>query len=338
MTIQESGTAAAGGLIIGANKEFVVAGNLQPITISAVIKNNAAGASSLTDTSSGTLTFSSINTYTGGTTVDAGTLTLGPSGQTGIIRGNLTINIGATVNADALHWALGYNSGPANVVAVQTMTINGGNRLNFTDPGDGGVAASSITMTGGTISATGGGLFDWYGTNGTTQGFTNTPTLTIGASSATSTISGSMIIRFGANSITFNVAKGATTSGVDLLVSGPIIPSGDDTSDASSGITKTGLGTAVFSAANNYTGPTLISAGTLNLTGSLTGSSVTVNGSGAIFNESSTAHITGAGCTFTLTSGSASLAGPNTYTGATTVNGGTFSLSGSLTGSSITVG
>ena len=96
-------------------------------------------------------------------------------------------------------------------------------------------------------------------------------------------------------------------------------------------------GLATLSLANNYTGPTTVSGGTLSLTGSLNGSNVTVNGAAANFNEASSGAIAGVGTTFTLSNGSATLAGVNTYTGATAIGGGVLGLTGSLGFTAVTV-
>ena len=205
----------------------------------------------------------------------------------------LTIQSGATVNASNA-WSLG--AVPPS--CVSGITINGG-VLNFTGPsGGGGTAASTITMTGGTIS---GVLPDWY------NGINSTPTLVTNASNTTAVISSGVNLRLSAGNLTFNVALGTTPSGVDLLVSGPI------TSGGGGGIIKAGAGLLCLSAANSYTGATTISGGTLNLTGSLANLSVTVNGANTAFNESATGVVAGGGATFTLTSGSATLSGANTY-------------------------
>jgi autotransporter-associated beta strand protein len=101
-------------------------------------------------------------------------------------------------------------------------------------------------------------------------------------------------------------------------------------------LAPTNTKTLTLGTANTYTGATTVSGGTLSLTGSLTGSSIAVNGNG-VFSEASSGVIAG-GVSFTHNStGTSTLAGANTHTGATTVNAGTLSLTGSLTGSSIAV-
>ena len=83
------------------------------------------GSGGLYKLGAGTLSMTALNTYTGGTVVNSGTLAFGPAAGTGIIRGNLTINSGATVTTDAFPgtgWSLGYTSG----ACVSGITMNGG--------------------------------------------------------------------------------------------------------------------------------------------------------------------------------------------------------------------
>jgi hypothetical protein len=126
----------------------------------------------------------------------------------------LTINQGSTVNAVTNTWSLGYNSGSC----VNSITINGGT-LNFTGPNaNGGTAASSISMTGGSIS---GSQFDWYNNGSVTPA---NFTLTTNANSTTAVVSSGFNLRLGGNQVTLNVAQGTTASGVDLSITGPITP------------------------------------------------------------------------------------------------------------------
>ncbi len=241
-------------------------------TISKVI--SGSGSLTLLSTNTGTVTLTSAtpgtvgNTYSGGTTVNGGVLTLGSGGggPAGIILGALTINSGATVNAN-YNWSLGWGTGK-NVTAI---TINGGT-LAFNTPSDGGLSPASITMTGGTIS--GPGTMDWY--SGGTSGTYTPVTLFTNASSTTAIISTGLAPRLKSNALTMNVAQGTTPSGIDLLISGAIVFNGDETGNANNGsIIKSGAGTAEFTGANTYIGSTVINAGTLQIDFSASGAPTT---------------------------------------------------------------
>jgi autotransporter-associated beta strand protein len=241
---------------------------------------NLSGANGLRKSGAGLLQFGNVqNTYSGDTIVDGGTLTLGNGGQNGNIRGSLTINSGATVNASAGNWSLGYGGTRAGALyagsAVTAITVNGG-LLNFTDENSGaGLVANSIALAGGTI---GGASFGWYNSN------TLTPTLQTLASSTRSTLSGGISLRISTSgTLTFDVASGFTSDGIDLLVSGPIAStSGFD--NAGGAIAKVGAGWIVLSASNNYTGATAITGGRLEIAsgGRINGTSgITINGANA---------------------------------------------------------
>ena len=223
------------------------------ITLSGALVSTGA----ITKTGTGTLTLSGANTFAGGTTVNGGSLAFGavPGAGAGNIRGTLNINPNATVNAGG-SWNLGYASG----TSVNTINIDHGNLLFSSTAFNGGTAASTITLTGGTIAGNGGGnTFDWY------YGNTTTPSLITVASPDRSTISANLNIRLNnaANNLTFNVGSGTTSDGIDLLVSGIISSTGG--ADALGGIIKTGAGRMVLSGANTFTGGLTIQAGTVKL-------------------------------------------------------------------------
>ncbi len=237
-----SGTAAAGnltatgGILLQTDTTVGGSGNLSTGSI-------ISGGFSLTKIGTNTLTLTGLNTYSGaaGTTVNAGTLSLGAgTGGTGTIRGTLTINSGATVVTTAVD-ALGFTSG----ACVTTVNINGGT-LNSTSGGNEGFLAN-FNLTGGTVS--GNGAFNFstgFGINSL-------------ASSTTSLFSANISIR-GAG-LTITTATGTAPGGIDLNVSG-VISIGNG---GSLGVTKAGPGTLSLSGANTYTGPTNINAGILNL-------------------------------------------------------------------------
>ena len=109
---------------------------------------NGAG---IRKTGDGTLTLTAVNSYTGGTTVDDGTLELSRPGNSGsgTIRGTLTVNPGATVKTTTTN-SLGWGGG----TRVTTLNLNGG-LLDNTATGDQGWGIE-INMTGGTLQSNGG--------------------------------------------------------------------------------------------------------------------------------------------------------------------------------------
>ncbi|MBW8780515.1 MAG: autotransporter-associated beta strand repeat-containing protein [Verrucomicrobia bacterium] len=209
-------------------------------TLSGVI----SGTGTFTQSGVGTTVLSGINTYSGGTTANAGTLTLASGGAAGTVRGTLTINSGATVNL-TVQDALGYGAG----TKVDTINIVGGTLNNAINANNG--YQTNFVLTGGTmaetVATTGTAAFNFDAANG--YG------ITTNASATTSTISARLAIRSG--TLGFNVADGAAST--DLTVSGVILGSGGNN------ISKSGAGTMVLAGTNTYTGTTTVNAGTLAL-------------------------------------------------------------------------
>ncbi len=273
--------------------------------------NNSFG---LVKTGTGNLLLSTNNTYTGGTTVNAGTLTLNFGGPSyGNLRGTITVNAGGTL-AIAKGDALGYSDPATNGNDVTLITINGGTVNNLVNANQGYVA--SLNMTGGTFSSTGGGAFNINPPE------SNAPTITSNASATASLISAPVVIRGG--NLPINVAAGAagTTTGSDLRITGAI---------SGTALTKNGAGILALTAANTYTGTTTVTAGSLFVsnTGSIGAGAVTVTGTGTAFGGAGT--IGGAvtvGNGSILTAGNRTLATPtpgNLTTGTLTLaTGSTF--------------
>jgi autotransporter-associated beta strand protein len=291
------------------------------LTMSGVISGSGSISKTNTSGEGTTLTLSNINTYTGGTTVDSGTLQLSNGGANGAIRGTLTVNSGASVTYGAQN-AFGYNSG----ASVNVLNINGGT-LGNAGFGTHFWNSFQLNMTAGTLN---------LGTNvSQVNNDWLSPTITTSASATTATIAAidaGAVMRIRDNtSATFNVADGAAA--IDLSVTAAITQG-----FGTSGIIKSGTGLMQISGVNAYTGTTTINAGTLRISGS--GSLNSGNYAAAITNNglleftSSAAQtlggiISGSGAITKGTgTGTLTLAGNNTYTGLTTINSGRLALSG----------
>ncbi len=229
------------GIALGASGNFDVVGT-------ASVAGVVSGAFALTKTGAGTLTFSNNETYSGGTTISGGTLTLAAGGGAGGVRGAVTINSGATLLL-TVNNALGYSAGSQ----ITTLNINGGTVTTDAAHTDEGYL-TSFNLTGGTLAYT--------GTNNTNAyqiaaGDATAPNITSNASTNLSLVSGFVNIRSG--NLPINVAKGTTTGGVDLQISGQVNSSG------TFGVTKNGAGNLLLSNFNGYTGGTTVSGGTLTL-------------------------------------------------------------------------
>jgi fibronectin-binding autotransporter adhesin len=193
------------------------------------------------------LVLSNANSYTGGTTISAGTLIA--AGGVGVGAGTfaggrtVTVTTGGTLQLKNVD-SLGYFSGSP------VLNINGGAVTT-----DGSAAHSnlgSVSLTGGTLTAVGSGdVYGNYVINETVSSLARPSSSTIDAATI------SLRNDSGHTGGTFNVADGAAA--VDLSISSKIIPIPSDTV----GLVKTGAGTLALSGNNIYTGGTTVSAGTL---------------------------------------------------------------------------
>jgi fibronectin-binding autotransporter adhesin len=316
------------------------------VTFAGAVGNSGSGA--LAKTGTGTLVLSSANTYTGGTSVDQGTLRVTNAG--GLGSGAVTINNGGTLEingAVTLNKAITLNNGAtlygtSTADSVGTHTIASGAAVTFKtegslfDVGDaandvtGGGGGASITVTGPTntvnLNQTSDFVGSWIVAAGT-LGIDNNANL--GNLSNTVTLANGKLSAFGniGRSITLASGGGNIAVATSLTLSGVISGGGS--------LTKSGSGTLILTGTATHTGGTVLSGGTLQIgnggtTGTLAGA---ITGSNSLkFNRSDPITWGGdigiSGGSVTQTGpGTLTLSGNNTYSGPTIVTGGTLVLS-----------
>ena len=262
----------------------------------------------------GTLVLSGANTYSGGTTLTAGTLDI--NSTTALGTGAFVINGGTIDNTTGSSLTLANN----NVITLGgSFTFGGTNDLSL---GTGAVSISAdqtITLNGTNSMLTMGSLANT--TNGSGR------IITVNGAGNTLVLGGYTIAANNSN------RTGTFNGNGNVTITGAVVNGGSSTS----GLTYSGTGTLTLSGANTYTGATTISSGTLQLgnggtTGSLsTSSAITDNGNFTINRNNaitqgtdfSGSALTGTGSFTQAGTGITTLNVANTYTGLTTVTAGT---------------
>lgn len=259
------------------------------------------------------------NTYTGGTTVNAGVLNLtGGGGANGTIRGTVTVNSGATLRLSTGD-ATGYDA----TTRLSTINLIGGT-LNVNTASNQTLGNAVINMTGASITGIANSNIDF---------FRGSSALNSLASATTSTISGVTLAPIRQGDTTFNVQDG--TALIDLQIDSLIKTSTNP--DAINGkLTKAGTGALAVTANNTLSNKFEVAAGLLlvNNTPALTTDSGT--GSAAV-EVLSGAIIGGTGSIAPSGANGVSVAGvlaPGTGIGNLTVNLGATTGTVSLTGGS----
>ncbi|MBV9999305.1 MAG: autotransporter-associated beta strand repeat-containing protein [Verrucomicrobia bacterium] len=264
----------------GQNESILVTANSDNSDTATIYGVISDGSLTVNDSNhTGTLILTGANTYTGGTTINNGTLVLGKGGSlaaTGAVVDNGTFDISQSANQ-----TIGDLSGSGTVdLGAHKLTAGTANSTTFSgtlvDGGLGGGTGGSLVKQGtGTLTLTGANTF----TGGTT------------VSAGTLALSGSgSLAATGAvvDNATFDISQGGNQTIGDLSGSGTVNLGGQQLTEGTASNTnfsgtiqdgglgggtggslvKQGTGTLTLTGANTYTGGTTVNAGTVALSGS----------------------------------------------------------------------
>jgi autotransporter-associated beta strand protein len=243
-----------------------------------------AGSAALVKNGGGTLTLTSANTFTGGTTINFGSLAITNAAALG--TGTVTLNGG--------RWETGTLAPNNSIVVAADSTISGGSSGGFHGikaiSGSGILTLEannvfdlegSMASFSGTVHITGTNNVRFNGSLGSSAATFDLGTRTLQARSGGTYNLGALTGQAGSflnitgtpSSVTFSIgANGASTTFSGAITNGT----------GTTAVTKTGSGTLTLAGSNTHTGATTVSAGSLVVAGALGATAVTVNSDATI--------------------------------------------------------
>ncbi|EKL7451720.1 autotransporter-associated beta strand repeat-containing protein [Salmonella enterica subsp. enterica] len=332
--IYTGGTLISGGTLIATNVDALGTGD---VTDNATLEMNTGGdfanaiggTGSVVKSGDETLTLSGSNIYTGGTTISGGTLVA--TNVEALGSGDVTDNATLELNTGGTFDNVISGSGQVVKSGDDALTLSGNNSYT------GGTLISDGTLVASNVEALGSGDVTDNATLALNTGgdFTNN----IGGTGRVEKSGDDALTLSGANSYTGGtLISGGTlvATNVDALGTGNVtdnatleLNTGGDFDNAISGsgqVVKSGDKTLTLSGANSYTGGTTISSGTLIATnvealgtGDVTDNATLELNTGGDFDN----NIGGTGSVVKSGDETLTLSGANSYTGGTTISGGT---------------
>ncbi|MEY5074589.1 autotransporter-associated beta strand repeat-containing protein [Salmonella enterica subsp. enterica serovar Corvallis] len=322
------GTLISGGTLVASNVEALGTGD---VTDNATLEmntggdfiNNIGGTGRVEKSGDDALTLSGSNTYTGGTTINDGTLIATSVDALG--SGDVTNNAVLELNTGGDFINNIGGTGRVEKSGDETLTLSGSNTYtggtlvatNVEALGTGDVTDNAVLELN-----TGGDFINNIGGTGRVEK-SGDDTLTLSGSNSYTggtLISGGTLVAtnvdaLGSGDVTDNATLELNTGGTfdnAISGSGQVVKSGDET--------------LTLSGANSYTGGTLISSGTLVAndvnalgTGDVTDNAVLELNTGGDFDNA----ISGSGQVVKSGDETLTLSGANSYTGGTLISGGT---------------